>query len=471
MARMLTELTPQDPAFAAVTARSQDRLQQLVREAEVRARPYYERVLGRPASIAEVIAEIFAAVEREGDEALVRYSQLFDRSPLAADALLVPAGACAAAWQATAPALQAAMRVAIERIEAYQRRLLPQGFATGPDQPLGVRWLPLERVGAYVPGGAQGATPLFSSVLMNLVPARVAGVRDLVLVTPPRPDGSVADEILAAAHAVGVREVYRLGGIPAIAALACGTPRIAAVDKIVGPGNIFVTLAKQYAFGRVDIDMLAGPSEVLVIADGSVDARLVAADLLSEAEHDPLAMCICLTIGAPTPAPIQAALRQQLAALPEARRAVAAQSLERFGTLVRCADRAEAVRIANRIAPEHLEVLTERPHELVSGLVHAGAIFIGPWSPEPIGDYVAGPSHTLPTGGSARIWSGIGADTFLRRTSLIHFSEADFRACMASGIAMARQEGMEAHARAIEIRTAPAAADIPAPRTHGPAAQ
>jgi histidinol dehydrogenase len=287
---------------------------------------------------------------------------------------------------------------------------------------------------------------------MNLVPAKVAGVRDLVLVTPPREDGTIAPELLAAAHAVGVTEVYRIGGIPAIAALACGTGSIPVVDKIVGPGNLYVTLAKRHAFGRVDIDMLAGPSEILVIADESANPAFVAADLLSQAEHDTLAMTVCLTVGHGVASAIQQELSNQIDTLPEERRVVASESVRRFGRLVRCSDLAQAVAIANKIAPEHLELQVKKPKALVSQLVNAGAIFVGPWSPEPIGDYVAGPSHTLPTGGTARMWSGIGADTFLRRTSIINFSEADFRHCADAGLTLARGEGLEAHARSIEIR-------------------
>jgi histidinol dehydrogenase len=249
-----------------------------------------------------------------------------------------------------------------------------------------------------------------------------------------------------------VTEVVRVGGIPAIAALAVGTRSIRAVDKVVGPGNLYVTLAKRHAFGRVDIDMLAGPSEILVIADETADPAHVAADLLSQAEHDVLAMAICLTVGHGVAAPIQRALSDQLDALPEERRAVASESVRRFGRLVRCKDLDQAADLANRIAPEHLEVLVSKPRQLVPKLVNAGAIFVGPWSPEPIGDYVAGPSHTLPTGGTARMWSGIGADTFLRRTSIINFSETDFRHCAEAGMTMARGEGLEAHARSIEIR-------------------
>jgi histidinol dehydrogenase len=450
---MLTELTPQHPAFQDLVGASHQRFAKLVHEAENKARAFYQRTLGRPAGIEEVVDEVFRAVETEGDAAVVRYSQAFDGSALPPDQLRVTPAELRAAWEACPAPLQRAMTVSIEQVTAYQRRLLPQGFGTALDEPLGVRWSAIPRVGAYVPGGPQGSLPLFSSVIMNLVPAKVAGVPETVLVTPARADGSLAPELLAAAYAVGVNEVYRVGGIPAIAALACGTPTIAKVDKIVGPGNIVVTLAKRRAYGRVDIDMLAGPSEVLVIADGSVDPRYTAADLLSQAEHDALAMCICVVVGGKAVSePIQREIASQLATLPAERQVVARASVERFGRLVHVQDLAEAAAVSNRIAPEHLEVLVAEPRALVPQLIHAGAIFVGPWSPEPIGDYIAGPSHTLPTGGTARMWSGIGADTFLKRTSLINLSEGDFRRLAGPGLDLARGEGLEAHARSIAVR-------------------
>ena len=448
---MLTELTTSDAAFQELVAASHQRFARLVHEAEEKASVFYQKTLGHPARIEEVVDEVFAAVEREGDAAVVRYSQAFDGSALTPEKLRVTPAELAAAYSACDPTLRAAMHTAIEQVTTYQRRLLPRGFGEALDEPLGVRWTAIPRVGAYVPGGPAGTLPLFSSVIMNLVPAKVAGVPSTVLVTPPRADGSVAPELLAAAYAVGVDEVYKVGGIPAIAALACGTPTIAKADKIVGPGNIVVTLAKRRAYGRVDIDMLAGPSEILVIADGSVDPRFVAADLLSQAEHDTLAMCICVCLPAAAAA-IQTEVRRQLDALPAERQRVARASVERLGRLVRVDTLAEAVEVANRVAAEHLEVLVADPQALVPQLTNAGAIFIGPWSPEPMGDYVAGPSHTLPTGGTARMWSGIGADTFIKRTSLINLDEATFRRLAPAGLALARGEGLEAHARSIAIR-------------------
>lgn len=449
---MLLELSPDSPGLADLIGGVHRRFQLLIDEAERKARPFYQARLGREASIASVIDEVFTAVDRDGDQAVARYASLFDGSRLQPDELRLPLAECQRAWKSIPRALQQAMRIAIEQVEDYQRKLLPRGFGERLDKPLGVRWLPLGRVGAYVPGGAGGSRPLPSTVIMNLVPAKVAGVKELVLATPARADGSVAKELLAAAYAVGATEVLRVGGIPAIAALACGTASLPAVDKIVGPGNIYVTLAKRHAYGRVDIDMLAGPSEVLVICDRSADPSFVAADLLSQAEHDVLAMCICLTVGEGIAEAVQAELLRQLAALPDGRRAVAEESLRGHGRLVRCANLDQAVVLANRIAPEHLEVLVAKPKALVPRLVNAGAIFVGPWSPEPIGDYVAGPSHTLPTGGTARMWSGIGADTFLKRSSLINLDQRTFANLAQAGLELARSEGLEAHARAIAIR-------------------
>jgi len=446
-------LDPLDPQVQQLVASTHQRFERLVREAEAKARPLYKRLFGREASIEEVIDQIFADVSREGDAAVVRYAKLFDGATFTPEQLVVGPEAMARAWAATPQPLQQAMTQAIAQVTAYQRQLLPQGFGTDLDLPLGVRWTPLARVGAYNPGGDSGILPLFSTVIMNLVPAKVAGVAQTVLVTPPRRDGSVAPEILAAAHAVGVDEIWTIGGVVAVAAMACGTPRLRAVDKIVGPGNIFVTLAKRRAYGRVDIDMLAGPSEILVIADRSLAPAQVAADLLSQAEHDVLSMAVCLALDGAGPAIIRE-LERQVVLLPAARRSTAEESLKRFGMVVAC-DRAQAISLANQIAPEHLELLVTDPKPWVGELRNAGAIFVGPWSPEAIGDYMAGPSHTLPTGGTARMWSGIGVDTFLRRTSLINLDRTTFERLAHAGIALARGEGLEGHARSIESRLTP----------------
>ncbi|MDA3960436.1 MAG: histidinol dehydrogenase [Planctomycetota bacterium] len=451
MAR-LTTLTPDDPKLAELLGSAHARFQRLVAEADERARPFYAAKLGRAMGCEEAIAEIFDAVDHEGDAAIVRYSELFDGSALAPAQLRVTEQEIEAAWASVEPALREALTTATEAITTYQQRLLPHSFGTELDEPLGVRWTPLDRVGAYVPGGPGGSLPLCSTVLMNLVPAKVAGVPELVLVTPPRADGSVAPELLAAAKAAGVTEIYKVGGVQAIAALACGSASIPRVDKIVGPGNIFVTLAKRQAYGRVDIDMLAGPSEVMVIADSSCNPAWIAADLLSQAEHDQLAMAVLLTVEPGIDVAIQVEVERQLAALPEQRRVVAEASIDRMGLCVPCTSLDQAVSISNRYGAEHLEILLADPKPAVAAIRHAGAIFVGGYSPEPIGDYVAGPSHTLPTGGTARMWSGIGTDTFMKRSSIINLDRAGFEALAPHAVTLARAEGLEAHARALEAR-------------------
>lgn len=441
-----------DPALAALLGNAQQRFDRMLAEANEHAGPFYQKIFGEPLDIPTAVDRIIAEVATEGDAALCHYNERFDGSTLPASELRVPATEITAAWQTIPGALQKALSHATEQITAYQRRLLPQGYGSEDWQALDVRWTPLDRVGAYVPGGAGGSLPLCSTVLMNLVPAGVAGVGSRAVVTPPRADGSVAPELLAACHVAGVDEVYRVGGVQAIAALACGTATIPRVDKIVGPGNLFVTIAKRQVYGRVDIDMLAGPSEVLVIADDSAEPAWVAADLLSQAEHDPLTMAILLTTDAAVADAVDVAVAEQLATLPTERRTVAVESVRRFGLAIVAADEAELLATANRIAAEHLEIITTRPAELARGIRHAGAIFLGPWSPEPIGDYVAGPSHTLPTGGSARMWSGIGADTFLKRSSIIQLDQAGFRDLAESAMRLAGAEGLEAHRRSIAIR-------------------
>lgn len=447
----LRVLQPTDPELERLLGDSHGRFARLVAEADARTRPFYRTLFGVELSIEAAIERIVAEIATEGDAAVLRYGECFDGCRLEAEQLRVDADEIEAAWQATDPALCKALELASERIETYQRRLLPCNFGADGNEPLGCRWTPLDRVAGYVPGGAGGALPLCSTVLMNLVPARVAGVPQLVVATPPRRDGSLAPELLAACRAAGVNEVYRVGGVQAIAALACGTASIPRVDKIVGPGNLFVTLAKRAVYGRVDLDMLAGPSEVLVICDRSADPAWVAADLLSQAEHDRLAMAVLLALDGSLDA-VQVELERQLADLPEERRAVARQSIDALGLAVPCVERAHAVALSNRFAPEHLELLVERPQELLAGIRHAGAIFVGPWSPEPVGDYLAGPSHTLPTGGTARMWSGIGTDTFLKRSSVIALDQAGLRALAEPAMALARAEGLEAHARSIAIR-------------------
>ena len=306
---------------------------------------------------------------------------------------------------------------------------------------------PLQRVGLYVPGGT-AAYP--SSVLMNAIPAQVAGVEEIAMVTPPGKDGKINPGVLVAAQELGVTEIYKVGGAQAIAALTYGTETIKPVDKIVGPGNIYVALAKREVFGLVDIDMVAGPSEIVVLADETANAAYVAADLLSQAEHDAMASSVLVTPSRTLAEAVQQEVEQQLVVLP--RREIAEKSIRDHGAICVVDSLEQAIDVVNRLAPEHLEVMVEDPMEYVGKLKNAGAIFLGAYSSEPVGDYFAGPNHVLPTNGTARFSSPLNVDDFLKKTSLISYSRQDLLANGKKIVALARQEGLEAHARAIQIR-------------------
>ncbi|MGH7418069.1 MAG: histidinol dehydrogenase, partial [Candidatus Rokuibacteriota bacterium] len=308
---------------------------------------------------------------------------------------------------------------------------------------------PLDRVGIYIPGG-RAAYP--STVLMTGIPARVAGVREIVLVTPPDADGRVAPAVLAAARIAGVSEGYRIGGAQAIAALAYGTATVRRVDKIVGPGNIYVALAKRSVFGEVGIDMLAGPSEVAIIADAGADPEWLAADLLAQAEHDPMARALLVTDAVALIPRVAAALERQLTVLP--RRAIAAESVATNGALIMVEGLEAAVELVNLLAPEHLELYVRTPHTLLAGVRHAGAVFVGGHSPEVVGDYVAGPSHVLPTGGTARFASPLGPEDFVTRSSVIEYTPAGLRAALPHLRALTDVEGLRGHGVAAELRLA-----------------
>jgi histidinol dehydrogenase len=367
--------------------------------------------------------------------------------------LRVTAAERRAAFRRTPAPLRAALELSALRVADYQRRLLPKAIAPAACKagPAGVRsglaWSPLRRVGLYVPAGT---APLFSSVPMLAVPAQVAGVKDIAVATPCARDGRVNDGILCACEILGLKEIYKLGGVQAIAALAFGTRTIPPVEKIAGPGNLFVMLAKRAVFGHVDIDMLAGPSEVLIIADESADPSFVAADMLAQAEHDVLASCVLVSTSRALAEQVVAELQRQLVVLP--RRQIAETALRDWGLILVANGREQAVEVANTLAPEHLEIMARNARALVPQLTTAGAIFVGQHATEPLGDYLAGPSHALPTGGTARAFSGVSVYTFLRRTSVI---EADARglAELAGPTALlAAAEGLRAHQRAVEIR-------------------
>jgi histidinol dehydrogenase len=346
--------------------------------------------------------------------------------------------------------LLAALEKAHARIRAFHREERERGFEKRePGIRTGVRLAPLARAGVYVPGG-KAAYP--SSVLMNIVPAKVAGVDEIVVVTPPQKDG-IADAVLAAADIAGATRVLRIGGAQAVAALAYGTKTIARVDKIVGPGNIFVATAKRLVFGAVDIDMVAGPSEVLILADAAADPEWIAADMLAQAEHDELAAAICITTDAAHARAVSEAVERQCAEL--GRASIAAKSLESFGTILVAKDLARACELSDEIAPEHLEVFAKNPRRLLPWLRNAGAIFLGGWTTESMGDYAAGPNHVLPTGGAARFSSPLGVYDFVKRTSIIELDRRGFERLAPVVIELATAEGLDAHARAVTRRMQP----------------
>jgi histidinol dehydrogenase len=398
---------------------------------------------------AQQVESFLAEVRRDGDGALRRLTERFDGVHL--DDLRVSAAAIDSAWEQTPAPLRAALELAHERIAAFHQLQIPRDLERiGPfGERLGRRWRPVDRAGLYVPGG-RAAYP--STVLMNAVPARVAGVERLVMVTPPGREGEVNPTVLAAARVAGIDEIYRVGGAQAIAALAWGTASIPRVDVITGPGNLYVTLAKKAVYGRVGIDSLAGPSEVLVIADDSADAALVAADLLAQAEHDPLAAAILITTSARLAQTVPQEVDRQLAEHP--RRALTETSLRDWGLVVLCDTLERAAALADRFAPEHLELMVHEPEPLAGHIRQAGAIFLGAHSPEAAGDYLAGPNHTLPTGGTARFSGALSVETFMHHTSVISFTRAALEATGPSIVTLAESEGLHSHAESVRLRLA-----------------
>ncbi len=404
-------------------------------------------------SVEGTVRDILAAVRARGDEALLEYTRRFDCPNL--QELRVSPQEIAEAAASVADADRAIIAEAAANIRAFHEAQVEKSwFLTKEDGTvLGQKVTPVDRVGLYVPGGKGGETPLISSMLMNAIPALVAGVRQVAVVTPPRADGTVSPFILAAAHLLGIHEVYRTGSAWAIAALAYGTKTIAPVDVIAGPGNIFVTTAKRMVQGRVGIDMIAGPSEVLILADKAANPVWVAADLLSQAEHDPLASAICITDSPELAEAILRELEPQCAALPRA--ALAGRALEDWSAVIVVPDMEAGMALANRIAPEHMELSVADPWAMLPKVRHAGAVFMGHTSPEPVGDYYAGPNHVLPTLGTARFSSALSVQTFCKKTSIVAASP-EFVQRNASSIArLARLEGLEAHARSVECRISP----------------
>ncbi len=398
------------------------------------------------------VARIIARVQKEGDQALIDYTRRFDAPRLKAGQLTVPPAEIKQAVQKVDRRFKRALKRAIRQIEGFHRQQFRKSWIDTAREGvlLGQLFRPVDSAGIYVPGGQGGLTPLVSSVLMGAIPAKIAGVPRLAMTTPPTRSGEINPHLLAAAHAVGIDTVYRVGSAWAIAALAHGTATIDAVDVIVGPGNLYVTLAKKLVAGTVGIDMVAGPSEILIVADQSADPAYAAADMLSQAEHDILASAILLTDSAEVARATARALEQQLTALN--RREIAAASLQQFGAIIQVADMDTAIELANRIAPEHLELLTATPMDLVGRIRNAGAVFLGAHTPEPVGDYIAGPNHVLPTVGTARFSSALSVDNFIKKTSLIRYTAEALKKEAADILCLAEIEGLDAHANAVRLR-------------------
>lgn len=397
----------------------------------------------------QAVKDIIEGVRAEGDAAVRRYTEQFDRTKV--DQFLLSEEEIAAAYNQVEPEFVTAIREAAVNIRAFHEKQKRESWMDLKQDGtmLGQVIRPLRRVGLYVPGG-KAAYP--SSVLMNAIPAQVAGVPEIAMVTPPATAGveGVNPYILVAAAEAGVKEIYRVGGAQAVAALAYGTEQIPAVDKIVGPGNIYVALAKRYVFGVVDIDSIAGPSEIIVLADETADAGYVAADLLSQAEHDEMASAVLVTPSESLAQAVQQELERQVALLP--RRAIAEQSLSDYGAILLVDSLEAGVDVVNRMAPEHLEVMVQDPFRYLGMIENAGAIFLGPYSSESVGDYFAGPNHVLPTNGTARFSSALSVDDFIKKSSVIYYSKQALLRDAGQIAALARFEGLDAHARAVEIR-------------------
>ncbi len=404
-----------------------------------------QRASGGTGRVEETVKKILADVRNKGDEAVIRYTRKFDSLKIRA-LRVKPAEITRFANKADRKIVKC-LEVSAKRIRSFHEMQKEESWSFSEDDTiLGQIVRPLNRVGVYVPGG-KASYP--STVLMNVIPAQAAGVDELALCVPT-PGNEVNSAVMAAIEMLGVREVYRIGGAQAIGAMAYGTETIKRADKIVGPGNIYVATAKKLVFGEVDIDMIAGPSEVLVIADKKANPVFIAADLLSQAEHDELASSVLVTDSATLATQVQGELNLQLSKLK--RMAIAKKSISAYGAILLTKNMQEAVRLANEIAPEHLEVMTSNPFALLPSIRNAGAIFLGPWTPEPLGDYAAGPNHTLPTGGTARFFSPLGVYDFVKRSSLLSFSKDGFMKLAKTVLALSEIEGLNAHGNTIRVR-------------------
>ena len=395
----------------------------------------------------KVVDDILKNVSERGDEALKEYTSRFDG--FLAENFQVPSNLIMKAWEETPKELQESLLLAKKRIEKFHSLQVPKNITyTGPHgESLGRRWSPVEKAGIYIPGG-RAAYP--STVLMNAIPAYVAGVNQIIMVSPANSQGDLNQTVLAAAHITGINKVFRIGGAQAIGALASGTQSIPKVDVITGPGNIYVTLAKKKVYGKVGIDSLAGPSEILIIADQSAKLEHVASDMLAQSEHDPLASAILITTNKKLAEQLPSEIERQLINHP--RLEICQESISNWGLIVLCDSLETCAKLSNTFAPEHLELLVEDPEELSKSIKNAGAIFMGTWSPEAIGDYLGGPNHTLPTSGTARFAGALGVETFMKNTSIINFSREAFNENKNAVMHLANSEGLHSHAESIRIR-------------------
>lgn len=418
----------------------------IVKSAGAAPEALFERTT-QTADVSDVVAKIIESVKGRGDEALLEYTEKFDRAKLSS--LEVTEDEINDALIDVDPEFLGIMIEAADNIRAFHKNQLRSGFVISEKQGIvmGQKVIPIEKVGIYVPGGT---APLPSTVLMNAIPAKLAGCPQIIMATPCGPDGKIAPVILAAAKIAGVSKIFKLGGAQAIAAMAYGTESVPKVDKIVGPGNQYVAEAKRQVFGQVAIDMIAGPSEILIIADKTANYRYLAADLLSQAEHDKLATAVLVTDCEELAEKVSSELEKQLEALP--RKDIARASIEKNGRIIVAESIEEAVRLSNEIAPEHLEICTESPFDLLGDIKNAGSIFLGNSCPEPLGDYFAGPNHTLPTSGTARFSSPLSVDDFIKKSQFTYFTKEAFSNVAEKVASFAQKESLDAHARSTLVR-------------------
>ena len=421
-------------------------------DAEKRVQDTIDRGLGFSKEDHDNVQAYLDDVKARGDEALIEYTNKFDSPAVTLENFKVSEGEFEEAMAQMEPDFLRALDRSVEQLTAFHSRQRENSWMDTPRNGVMVGQMvkPVQAAGIYAPGAVGGKTPLVSSVLMGGIPAKVAGVESISLMTPPMSDGKINPHILAAAKAVGIDSVFKAGSAWAIGALAYGTQQVPKVDVIVGPGNLWVTLAKKIVSGTVGIDMIAGPSEILIIADKTAAPECVAADLLSQAEHDVLASAILVTDSRELAQQVGPALEAQLEQL--SRKDIAKESIDNFGAIMVVPDIETGIDLSNRLAPEHLEIIVDRPFDYIDRIRNAGALFVGPYTPEPMGDYIAGPNHVLPTAGTARFSSALSVEHFTKKTSLIHYSEAAFKEEADDVIKLAMTEGLDAHANSVKVR-------------------